>query len=217
MLCGNRNGDLICLMCFSVMFAGVATEPVRRPPPTFEIIEKGNYLNFSASAPESTVPHCWKYVFQYRKCNEEQFTVYANEDDGWSVQVQYDAACKYIVQVQAKYDTRYCGEIEQDSDVSDPVYFGQNGDPNLPSKVAMIAIPVILCFCLIVAIVLFRRHKEKFLPKVPTPSNFFKDMFDSNKEMTKSLNVGEIYVPNEEVVEEVHVEPTTSHLSEYNQ
>ncbi|XP_053484859.1 uncharacterized protein LOC128609944 [Ictalurus furcatus] len=212
MLCGYRNGDLICLMCFSVMFAGVPTEPVRRLPPTFEIIEKGNYLIFNASAPESTASHCWKYVFQYRKCSEEQITVNVTEEDEWSVKVQYDAACKYTVQVQAKYDTTYCGEVERDSDISEPVYFGQNGDPNLPSKVAMIAIPVILCFCVIIAIVLFRRHKDKFLPKVPTPSHFFKDMFDSNKEMTKRLNVGELYVPNEEVVEELHVEPKTSHL-----
>ncbi|MCI4377536.1 hypothetical protein PGIGA_G00204660 [Pangasianodon gigas] len=67
----------------------------------------------------------------------------------------------------------------------------------------MIVIPVIACSCLIIAIVLFRRHKEKFFPKVPSPSHFFNDMFDRNKEMTKSLYVRELYVPDEEVVEEI--------------
>lgn len=47
------------------------------------------------------------------------------EDNEWRVKVQYDAACKYTVQVQAKYDTTYCGELERDSDMSEPVYFGK--------------------------------------------------------------------------------------------
>ncbi|XP_026791696.3 uncharacterized protein LOC113539830 [Pangasianodon hypophthalmus] len=202
MFCGYWNVDFIRLLCFSLMLAGVASESVR-PPPTFEIIEKGNYLNFHASAPESESPHCWTYMFWYRKCNEEKVTTTATKDSNWTAKVEYDAACKYHVQLQAKYDTTYCGDVELDSNISKPVYFGQDGDPDLPFKVSMIVIPVIACSCLSIAIVLFRRHKQKLFPKVPSPSHFFNDMFDRNKEMTKSLYVRELYVPDEEVVEEI--------------
>lgn len=51
----------------------------------------------------------------------------ATENDNWLAMVEYDAACKYTVHVQAKYNTVYCGEVERegDSDMSKPVYFGK--------------------------------------------------------------------------------------------
>ncbi|GAA6100877.1 uncharacterized protein LOC113657604, partial [Tachysurus ichikawai] len=182
---------------------------VRSPSPTFDIINKGNDLYFIASPPITTSPQCWQYVFKYSKCNENPGIIKVTKVNNWSAIVGYDGACKYTVQVKAIYDTTHCGEGEQDSQLSSPVYFGQDGDPNLPFKVVMSVIPVTVCVCLIIAILLFRRHKDKFLPKIPNPSYFFKDMYDTK---TKGLYTTELYVPNEEVMDEVHVEPNTAHL-----
>ncbi|KAF5907106.1 interleukin-13 receptor subunit alpha-1-like [Clarias magur] len=212
MLYGNWNFDLMHWMCFSVILSGVTAEPEGRPqpPPTLKIIEKGNYLNFIASPPGSQTdsgPQCWSYRFLYRKCNEDTETINVNEYDNWTAEVDYDATCKYTVQVQAKYRTEYCGHNEEDSDISEPTYFGKDDDPVLLFKVAIIIIPLIVCTCIVTSIVLFRRHKEMFLPKVPNPSEFFKDMFENKNEMTRGL-----YEPNEEVVEKIHVEPKTTNL-----
>ncbi|XP_060730292.1 uncharacterized protein LOC132848519 [Tachysurus vachellii] len=209
MFCGYRNVAFLRLMCFSVLLTGVSTESVRSPTPTLNVTNKGNDLYFIASPPKSS-PQCWQYVFTYSKCNENPDIIKVTTVNNWSANVGYDGACKYKVQVQAKYDTTYCGEGEQDSNMSSPVYFGQDGDPNLPFKVVMSVIPVTVCVCLIIAIVLFRRHKDKFLPKIPNPSYFFKDMYDTKK--LKDLYTTELYVPNEEVMDEVHVEPNTTHL-----
>ncbi|XP_060790231.1 uncharacterized protein LOC132894431 [Neoarius graeffei] len=206
--CGNRIVDLLIislLMCFFALLSEVTTEPVKTPPPTVEIIQNGSHLNFIASPPNSSSPHCWQYTFQYRKCNEKPVDVTATEKDKWLTKVEYDAACKYTVQVQAKYDTMYCGKAEPDSDMSKPVYFGVNGDPSVPFKVVMIIIPVIVCACLFIAIVLYRRYKDKILPKVPRPSDLFKDMMDNNREVIRNL---ELYVPKEEVVDKIHAEST---------
>ncbi|KAK3545992.1 hypothetical protein QTP70_019302, partial [Hemibagrus guttatus] len=164
-------------------------QAVRRPPPTLQILKKGNDLQFCASPPNSTSPQCWIYLFQYRKCNENPYIINITTEDSWKVTVGYDAACKYTVQVQAKYDTTNCGEGDHDSAMSSPVYFGQDGDPNLPFIVLMIVIPVIVCLCLILAILLFRRHRDKFFPKIPNPSHFFKDMYDNKNEITQDEHI----------------------------
>ncbi|KAK3567404.1 hypothetical protein QTP86_019858 [Hemibagrus guttatus] len=120
---------------------------------------------------------------------ENPYIINITTEDSWKVTVGYDAACKYTVQVQAKYDTTNCGEGDHDSAMSSPVYFGQDGDPNLPFIVLMIVIPVIVCLCLILAILLFRRHRDKFFPKIPNPSHFFKDMYDNKNEITQDEHI----------------------------
>ncbi|KAF7706263.1 uncharacterized protein LOC124388075 [Silurus meridionalis] len=222
MFCGYWT--VMRVMCFSVALAGVFTEQdcvtgvgnpgldqsAMEPAPTIEIIRKGEDLHFHSSPPKLEYPQCWKHRFEYTKCNEDPIQVCATYERNWTATVQYDVACRYAVKVQALFDEQYCGKDYYNSEISEPVYFGNNSDLDLPFTVAMIAIPVIMCACLIVAMLLFRRHKEKFLPKVPSPANFLKDMFDNNKEMTKVLYVGELYVPNEEVEEAIHVEPKTA-------
>ncbi|MCJ8731670.1 hypothetical protein PDJAM_G00202170 [Pangasius djambal] len=201
MFCGYWNVDLIRLLCFSVMLAGVASESVKPPKPNVNITQEGQRLRFQASTPNYLPPQCWKYRYIYSKCNEESKM---NETgDNPTLHVEYDTACKYTVQGQVIYSSYCGGDVDIESDMSEPVYYGEDGDPNLAFKVAMIITPLTVCCSLIAAIVLFRRYKEKFFPKVPSPSHFFNDMFDRNKEMTKSLYVTELYVPNEEVVEEI--------------
>ncbi|XP_027025321.1 uncharacterized protein LOC113657604 [Tachysurus fulvidraco] len=208
MFCGYRNVAFLRLMCFSVLLTGVSTGSEKSPTLKLNISNKGNDLHFTASPPQNP-PQCWHYEFHYSKCNENPDIIKVSN---WTAIVGYDVACRYKVQVQAKYDTTHCGEGEQDSNMSIPVYFGQDGDPNLPFKVVMSVIPVTVCICLIIAIVLFRRHKDTFLPQIPNPSYFFKDMYDTKKKVKQGLYTTELYVPNEELMDEVHVEPNTTHL-----
>ncbi|XP_060775274.1 uncharacterized protein LOC132885042 [Neoarius graeffei] len=199
MVYGYRIVNLTCcFMCFSVMLAGVTTEPDLKPPKVY-ITQKGQRLCFQASTPNSqAAPQCWKYKFIYSKCNGKDEVIEMRNN---STYVDYDAACKYTVRGKVIY-SQYCGGHQDvESDVSEPEYYGEDGDPNLAFKVAMIVIPLIVCCCLNAAIVLFRRNKDIILPKIPEPSLFFKDMLNSTTDgLSKNLGGGKLYVPVKEVV-----------------
>ncbi|MCI4377535.1 hypothetical protein PGIGA_G00204650 [Pangasianodon gigas] len=197
--CGYWNVDLIRLLCFSVMLGGVASESVKPPKPNVNITQEGRLLRFQASTPNYLPPQCWKYRYIYSKCNEESEMV--ETGDNPTLHVEYDIACKYAVRGQVIYSSYCGGDVDIESDMSEPVYYGEDGDPNLAFKVAMIVTPLIVCCCLIAAIVLFRRNKDIILPKIPEPSLFFKDMLNSTSDgLSKSLGGGKLYVPVKEVV-----------------
>ncbi|KAF5907105.1 interleukin-13 receptor subunit alpha-1-like [Clarias magur] len=173
-------------------------DSVKLPKPKVNIIQEGDRLRFQASLPNFIPKGCLKYKFIYTKCNEKNEVPVENES---STIVEYDTACKYTVQGLVLY-SNYCGrDRDITSDLSEPVDYGMDSDPNLAFKVAIIITPLIVCCCLIAAIVLFRRNKDIILPKIPEPSLFFKDMLNSTSDgLSKSLGGGKLYVPVKEVV-----------------
>ncbi|XP_053363021.1 uncharacterized protein LOC128532882 isoform X1 [Clarias gariepinus] len=170
---------------------------VKLPKPNIKIMQEGDHLRFQASHLDFIPKQCLKYKFMYTKCNEKNEVV---ENENGSTSVQYDTACKYTVQGLVLYSN--CGsDLDITSDLSEPVDYGMDSDPNLAFKVAIIITPLIVCCCLIAAIVLFRRNKDIILPKIPEPSLFFKDMLNSTSDgLSKSLGGGKLYVPVREVV-----------------
>lgn len=56
---------------------------------------------------------------------QKPFTINVTEDKKWTAKVPYDSACKYPVKLQAIFETKYCGEVRNHSDMSKPVYFGK--------------------------------------------------------------------------------------------
>ncbi|XP_053484860.1 granulocyte-macrophage colony-stimulating factor receptor subunit alpha isoform X1 [Ictalurus furcatus] len=183
---------------------------VKPPKPKVYITQEAERLHFQASTPNFLAPQCWKYKYIYNKCSEKNEVFIENS----STRVEYDPACKYTVRGQVVY-TNYCGGDQNiESEMSEPEYYGEDGDPNLAFKVAMIVTPLIVCCCLIAAIVLFRRNKDIILPKIPEPSLFFKDMLNSTSDgLSKSLGGGKLYVPVKEVVASgVSLEPKSSLL-----
>ncbi|KAB5579458.1 hypothetical protein PHYPO_G00195280 [Pangasianodon hypophthalmus] len=171
---------------------------VKPPKPKVSITQEGERLHFQASTPNFVAPQCLKYKYMYSKCNEKSEVV---ETEKNSTLVEYDTACKYAVRGQVIYSSYCGGDVDIESDMSEPVYYGEDGDPNLAFKVVMIITPLIVCCCLIAAIVLFRRNKDIILPKIPEPSLFFKDMLNSTSDgLSKSLGGGKLYVPVKEVV-----------------
>ncbi|XP_076829013.1 interleukin-13 receptor subunit alpha-1 isoform X2 [Brachyhypopomus gauderio] len=193
------------------MFLRNPGDSVTSQPPKFNITMKGDNLVIQSSHPNFK-ENCWLYYVHVSKCNEDGQLYTAVKDSNWSVNVPYDESCQYRVRVKANY-TEFCGSGA--SDWSEIKEYGANNDPNLLVKAAAIVIPISISCCLIIALMLFRRHKDKILPKVPEPSLLFRDMFNDNKEnkMSKELHVGQLYVPSEELVEaKLHVEPKSTLL-----
>ncbi|XP_062849214.1 uncharacterized protein LOC134311513 [Trichomycterus rosablanca] len=199
-MAGYLDVTLIVLACFSVVVAAATSETGKPPPP--KITQSGKHLSFESSIPNPA--QCWECIFHLRICEAVSDISTSN----CSAQVEYDEACKYTVQVQIKY-VELCG-IGNNSEISKPAYYGEDGDPDMSFKVAMFVIPVIVSCCLIVALVQFWRHKEKIFPKIPNPSHLYNDLV--NRNMKQGLNVGDLFVPHEEVVENVTVEPNSTLL-----
>ncbi|XP_046707998.1 uncharacterized protein LOC124387611 isoform X2 [Silurus meridionalis] len=179
--------------------------------PKVSITQEGERLHFQTITSNFIPSHCLKYKYFYSRCKKE------SEEEAQemsSVYVEYDTGCRYTVRGQVIYSSLCGGKQEIESDISEPEYFGEDGDPNLPFKVAMIITPVMVCCSLIVAIVLFRRNKDIILPKIPEPSMFFKDMLNSTTDgLSKSLGGGKLYVPVKEIVASgVNVEPKSALL-----
>ncbi|KAF4111431.1 interleukin-13 receptor subunit alpha-1 [Onychostoma macrolepis] len=175
------------------------------------LFQTNSYLEFG--------PQCYRYNYTYSMCDKiAPGKVIENKE----YQVDYDSNCKYKARVQIIfYDN--CGEGQ--SDLSDEVEYGENRDPNLPALLAVIIIPFIVSCCLIVSLVLLRRHKDIIFPKIPEPTLIFKDMFINNIRIPEDLRHqsptdGRLYVPIEEIVEskislelETPLIPTTTNVA----
>ncbi|XP_066537867.1 granulocyte-macrophage colony-stimulating factor receptor subunit alpha-like [Hoplias malabaricus] len=175
-------------------------DSVKPERPKLNIIRNGSRLCLLSDAPNFST-HCWKYRFKYRKCNEER-EVPSLEP---TLTLDYDSACPYSAQVQSIF-TQNCG-VERQSEMSEPVYLDKSIDLNM----AVIIAPIAVSCCLILALVLFRRYKDIFLPEIPAPSLiYFKDMLNGNNDGGQSKS---LYVPTTEVVErDVKLEPSSTFL-----
>ncbi|KAI4896368.1 hypothetical protein NFI96_023030, partial [Prochilodus magdalenae] len=89
---------------------------VKAEPPKLNISRRAEQLFLSSSTPDFS-PKCWKYKFNYSKCNEEKEVV----SDEETIRLEYDAACKYTAQVQTIF-TPNCGR-ETESEMSELVYY----------------------------------------------------------------------------------------------
>nr|QAB32951.1 interleukin-13 receptor alpha-1 [Ctenopharyngodon idella] len=148
---------------------------------------------------------CYSYIYTISKCNKN-----STVKDKEHYEVQYDPACKYRARVQVDFSQK-CGAGK--SDLSDEVEYGEDSDPKLPALLAVIIIPLIVSLCLLVSLVLLRRHKDIIFPQIPEPSLLFKDMLINNirtPEELQSPATGRLYIPLEEVVEsKISLEPDT--------
>ncbi|XP_017574330.1 interleukin-13 receptor subunit alpha-1-like isoform X2 [Pygocentrus nattereri] len=177
---------------------------VKVPPPKLNISLVGKHLHIQSSPPYFK-SSCWIYQFYLKKCNTEEKITFENKQ--WEFDLEYNEDCLYTVQVQARY--QYCGE--GGSDWSKPVYYGENRDPVGLLKMILVITPIIVTCCLIVALVLCRRHKDYLFPKIPEPSLLVKDMLNNSKD--KGLNIGNLYIPYEDVVEKkLSLEPKSTFL-----
>uniref|UniRef100_W5KJC1 Interleukin 13 receptor, alpha 1 n=1 Tax=Astyanax mexicanus TaxID=7994 RepID=W5KJC1_ASTMX len=181
---------------------------VKSEPPKLDIKREGERIFLNCSTPDFRFPsrnNCWKYKFTYSKCDEKEQIV---ETEGNVFSLEYNPACKYMFQAQTVFSD-YCG-TRRESEMSEPVFFGESTNPNGLFMVAVIVTPIIVSCCLIVALVLFRRYKEIILPNIPEPSLLFKDMFNSTNDGGQSKS---LYVPITEVVErDVRLEPSSTSL-----
>lgn len=160
---------------------------------------------------EQFAEDCFEYRYTYTKCSEEH-----SIQGLVNYSLPYDQDCKYIARVQIALKD-YCGTGESES--SGDMEYGENHDPNVPVLLAVIIISLIVSCCLIGCLVLIHRHKDTILPKIPEPSLLFKDILYYNIRMTEdsrlsqSPPVGPLYVPIEETVSKISLEPDTLFLN----
>ncbi|XP_026122424.1 uncharacterized protein LOC113105535 [Carassius auratus] len=182
---------------------------VKLKKPQLTIQSDGHSLHFQTNQSDLEFgSHCYKYKYTYTKCDknaQEQEVM-----DKPNYEVDYDSNCKYKARVQIIFSDK-CGAGR--SDPSDEVEYGEDRDPHLPAFLAVIIIPLIVSCCLIVSLVLLRRHKDIIFPKIPEPTLIFKDMLINNIRMpedARSPTDGRLYVPIEEIVaSKISLEPET--------
>lgn len=180
---------------------------VKLNKPKFTIKRNGRNLLLQAtrSGFESFDDGCFSYNYTYVKCNETTSAIVTTNIHI----VEYDPNCKYKARVKMNYLERCgAGVIEE----SDEVEYGEDSDPNLPVLLVFIFIAVFICACLIGCFVLLRRHKDDLLPKIPDPSQFFKENINNFK---TSYAAPGLYEPKEESVVSLSLEPQTPLLRDH--
>uniref|UniRef100_A0A8C2EVX4 Interleukin 13 receptor, alpha 1 n=1 Tax=Cyprinus carpio TaxID=7962 RepID=A0A8C2EVX4_CYPCA len=183
---------------------------VKLNKPQLTIQKDGHNLRFQTNKSDLDEfgPHCYIYKYKYSKCDKIEPEKEVIEDNKY--EVDHDSNCKYRASVQIIFSDK-CGAGK--SDPSDEVEYGENRDAHLPALLAVIIIPLIVSCCLIVSLVLLRRHKDIIFPKIPEPTLIFKDMLINNIRMPEDLRSptdGRLYVPIEEIVEsKISLEPET--------
>ncbi|XDV18890.1 hypothetical protein PO909_024488 [Leuciscus waleckii] len=227
--CIIHNGDLKKMMEIYYLFNGTRNgfhvnntfegehplHCVKLNKPQLTIHKVGQELHFQTNGSDldEFLKDCYTYQYTYTKCNEEK--VPANGEK--TLTVQYDPACKYRARVRILF-SKNCGY--GGSDPSDEVEYGENSDPRLPAFLGFIIIPLIVSCCLIVSLVLLKRHKDIIFPKIPVPTLLFKGIFINNirtSEYLQSPASVRLYVPVEEIVESsISLEPDTSLIPSTN-
>lgn len=178
--------------------------------PQLTIQRDGQNLRFQTNQSDliDFALHCYEYNYTYSKCDKIASGSFIKES---MYDVDYDSNCKYRARVQIILSDSCVGRGQ--SDLSDEVEYGENRDPNMPALLAVIIIPLIVSCCLIVSLVLLRRHKDIIFPKIPEPTLLFKDMFINSIRISEDLRSptdGRLYVPIEEIVEsKISLEPET--------
>ncbi|ROL45539.1 hypothetical protein DPX16_17655 [Anabarilius grahami] len=159
-------------------------EYVKLNKPQLTIHRDGQKLLFQANGSDldEFAKECYSYLYTISKCNKNETA----ELKKCQHEVQYDPACKYRARVQVIF-SHNCGAGR--SDPSDEVEYGEDNDPKLPALLAVIIIPLIVSFCLLVSLVLLRRHKDIIFPKIPEPSLLFKDMLINNIRTPEELQI----------------------------
>ncbi|XP_016097579.1 interleukin-13 receptor subunit alpha-1-like [Sinocyclocheilus grahami] len=182
---------------------------VKLNKPQLTIQRFGQSLHFQTTVSDldEFAPQCYRYNYIYSMCDK---SVQEKDMANSKHVMDYDSNCKYRARVQINFSYK-CGAGK--SDLSDEVEYGENRDPNLPALLAVIIIPLIVSCCLIVSLVLLRRHKDIIFPKIPEPTLIFKDMLINNirtAEDLRSTADGRLYIPIEEIVEsKISLEPET--------
>ncbi|XP_055053119.2 interleukin-13 receptor subunit alpha-1 [Misgurnus anguillicaudatus] len=182
-------------------------QSVRLNKPKFTIKRNGRnlLLQTTRSGFEHLDESCFSYNYTYVKCNE---TTSARVNTNIH-SVEYDPICKYKARVKMEFEENCgAGVIEE----SDEVEYGEDRDPNLPVLLVFIFIAVFIFACLIGCFVLLRRHKDDLLPKIPDPSQFFKENISNIK---TSYTAPSLYEPKEEPVESLSLEPQTQLLKDH--
>uniref|UniRef100_A0A671NP86 Uncharacterized LOC107683515 n=1 Tax=Sinocyclocheilus anshuiensis TaxID=1608454 RepID=A0A671NP86_9TELE len=180
---------------------------LNKPQLTIQRDGQNLYFQTNVSDLDEFGPQCYKYNYTYSMCDKVNHVVFIEDS---KYEVDYDSNCMYRARVQIIFSDK-CGAGK--SRLSDEVEYGENRDPNLPALLAVIIIPLIVSCCLIVSLVLLRRHKDIIFPKIPEPTLIFKDMLINNiriPESPRSPTDGRLYVPIEEIVEsKISLEPET--------
>ncbi|XP_054914421.1 interleukin-13 receptor subunit alpha-1 [Poeciliopsis prolifica] len=142
---------------------------------------KKNKSNFTISwtPPDMLGLNSWTFTINYTECEkEEQRSV-----KGSSHVLLRTPSCQYCMKIQAK--SKY-----GDSPPSDEKCF----DPDPSSFSVYIVIVALLVTLASIFIVCLLRNKKHIFPKIPVPSNFFKDVLENNNESF----FRKLYVPTEE-------------------
>ncbi|KAM4612361.1 uncharacterized protein ACJ7VT_012902 [Polymixia lowei] len=159
---------------------------VRPPPLKWTVTKDGDHLNVSWFPPDVS-DLTWTYEVNYTQCDERKIKMVKSAT---SILLIYDSNCKYDIDVKGvledgKGETRR-GQVKS---------YGEDGNPYRSIYAAAVLIPVMFAAFAALAFVCFRKHKEKFFPKVPKPPDVLKDMLNNNKTMNST---GDLYIPAQE-------------------
>ncbi|XP_027894672.1 interleukin-13 receptor subunit alpha-1 [Xiphophorus couchianus] len=151
-------------------------------PAALEWTVKENKSNFTISwtPPDMLGLDSWTFEIDYTVNGKEQKTLSAF---GHSYTLERDPSCRYCMKIQAKSKFG-------DSPPTDEKCFG----PDRGSFSVYVIIFALLVILAAISIACLLRYKKHIFPKIPVPSNFFKDVIENNNE---SL-FRKLYVPPEE-------------------
>ncbi|KAM4611424.1 uncharacterized protein ACJ7VT_012112 [Polymixia lowei] len=160
---------------------------VRPPPLKWTVTKDGDHLNVSWFPPDVS-DLTWTYEVNYTQCDERKNKLVKSAT---SILLIYDSNCKYDIAVKGVLEDNEKGETPWGQVKS----YGEDRNPYRSIYAAAVLIPVMFAAFAALAFVCFRKHKEKFFPKVPKPPDVLKDMLNNNKTMNST---GDLYIPAQE-------------------
>ncbi|PWA14805.1 hypothetical protein CCH79_00014516 [Gambusia affinis] len=153
---------------------------VKPVAPDWTVKENKDNFNISWTPPDVLDLSSWTFKINYTVCGKEERPLSAS---GHSYRLERSPSCRYCMKIQAISDRGNSPETDE-----------KCFDPDRASFSAYIVIVALLVTLAGISIACLLRNKKRIFPKIPVPSNFFKDVMENNNESF----FRKLYVPPEE-------------------
>ncbi|XP_008433252.1 interleukin-13 receptor subunit alpha-1 [Poecilia reticulata] len=153
---------------------------VKPPAPIWTVKENKNNFNISWTPPDMLSLRSWTFQINYNECEQKGER---SVPENTSFELQRSPNCRYCIWIQA---TSKSGN----SLPTDEKCF----DPDRGSFLVYVVVAALVVTLAVISIACLLRNKKHIFPKIPVPSNIFKDVIENNNESF----FRKLYVPPEE-------------------
>uniref|UniRef100_A0A096M7Q4 Uncharacterized LOC103140605 n=1 Tax=Poecilia formosa TaxID=48698 RepID=A0A096M7Q4_POEFO len=161
---------------------------VKPPAPEWTVKKNKNNFTISWTPPDVLRLESWTFQINYNECEKTNQRPVAGTT---SSKLERSSNCRYCIWIQAT--SEFGNSLPTDEKCFGTVVFLH---PDRGSYLVYVVIAALVVTLAAISIACLLRNGKRIFPKIPVPSNFFKDVIENDNEVKSFFR--KLYVPPEE-------------------